>query len=225
MVNSILSVHFPKAGGSSLRSSLKRALPKHEFIEQYNDDPIAMESLCNTNPRQSQQEAYERLKDKDNLYIIHGHFPARKFNLIDFDARISIVRHPISWAISLNNYWNELAEKEKRGHSLFMKFKKERPSIEDFFENYEVLRTCLSDAYFRNDDISVFDFIGIQEKYSESIIKIGEILEVNLNERKSNVTKRQKIKQKDLSERTLNKLYKLFDQDIKLYEKIVNRFW
>lgn len=225
MINSILSVHFPKAGGSSLKSSLKKALPRHEFLEQYNDDPIVKESLCNKSLIQSQQEAYHNLKDKKNPYIIHGHFPAKKFNLLDFDARISIVRHPISWAISLNNYWNQLADKGMSGHSLFVKFKKERPSIEEFFENYEVLRTCLSGSYFTKDDIYNFDFIGIHEKYSESIVKIGKILEVNLTERRSNVTKRKKIKQKDLNPKTLNRLYELFHQDIKLYEQIVNRFW
>ena len=218
----VLSVHYPKAGGSSLKTSLKK-LSSFNIIEIYDDDPVDPLSKINTDTLSSQENGKIIYNSSVQSTIFHGHFSPRKFSNLDFDLKFTIIRHPVNWIISLYFFWSKMADEGHTAHKLYEKFKIERPSLQEFAK-YPTINSCLSKAYFGDYPIEDFDFIGIQERYKETIIRLSELLGQQLIESKRNRGQDIDIMSK-IDDKTLNSLYRLLAKDINFYEEIKSRFW
>ena len=218
----VLSVHYPKAGGSSLKTSLKK-LGSFNVIEIYDDDPVDPLSKTNTDPLSSRENAKTIYNSSAQDTIFHGHFSPRKFQNLDFDLKFTIIRHPVNWIISLYFFWSKMADDGVTAHNLYEKFKIERPSLQDFAK-YPAINDCLSRAYFGDYPIENLDFVGIQERYQETIKRLSELLGQQLMESEEN--KRQNIDiLPEVDDKTLNRLYSLLAKDISFYEEVKSRFW
>jgi hypothetical protein len=122
----VMSVHYPKAGGTSLRTAFDVAKDETTIIALYDDDPVDPDSVSNYNPVLAALEGKNLVSQYSDV-IIHGHFSPRKFKNVDFDIRISIIRQPVEWLISLHNFWSKVAQDGKSGHKIFERFKAEKP--------------------------------------------------------------------------------------------------
>jgi hypothetical protein len=168
----IISMHSPKAGGSSFRNLLKKEFGLF-FREDYGDLPI-IKSLEN---RSRDAEAHRRrvrlykwrLLQLTNVQCIHGHFlPYKYLDLVDKPKVhfVTWLRDPLERMASHYYYWQR-TYKGKKSHHLHQQVMEEKWTLEDF---------CLS-SRFRNIysqylyqfPIEHFDFIGITEFFDEDL--------------------------------------------------------
>jgi hypothetical protein len=200
----IIFVHIPRTGGGTFSQILKEWYPKHW---------IRTSGYRNTiNPEKSD--------------VICGHFrfqpEYKKYFVCTF------IRYPYDWYISRWLYHNELSNNKIKS-PLDMKNADFGPLQQFASENSPRYATWsrnnVQSFYFNNAKISDFDFIGITDKYKESVERFktlyGETRDWN-HTYKKNSTKKENIKIKpEWKERILKKS----KNDLKLYNSVVEKFY
>ena len=191
-------MHVPKTAGTSFLNTLKLVYGQMHVAEDYYG------SL----PKRS---VYAK--------IIHGHFPASKYDYIFSKAKkITWLRDPTERIISWYYYW---LQNKNNNDSRYLKFISEKPNLVEFSEWKEV-RTELSEFYFKNCELESFSIIGFTEDYKESLAKMSQLfdwkncklLQNNHNPNKSEINKitRDKIKS------NLAEEYMIYNAALKLFK-------
>ena len=237
MIKTVLYIHYPKCGGISLIESMKRALIGYTPVPYYiDDDPLCIENINSESIEQGRMLAREVMsKFNGKKLFVYGHCSPRSFVNEEIDYRFTMLRHPVDWFFSLYIYWSERSKLDKPAqlrkkdyqhiHKLYDWFLKEQPSLVDFVDHPKI-RKCLSETFFGGYDINNLDFVGIQEQYSKSLQIIGKTIGVQLIEQRKNVTtKKEEYSQALRTKKNIRMIEDALKEDIKLYEKMVNRFW
>ena len=207
IVDKLISVHFPKAAGSSLRAQLVAHLPD-KFEEDYTHDPLGKYG----------QETAEFPAEKR---IVHGHFrPDRYLNTDVFLA--TFLREPVENLVSIYYFWITCGE---HGNPVHTRFLSERPSIFEF-ARHAPFSALMSEVYFGNFDMNKFNFIGFHERRDIDIPKLGSILGIPLQ---SNVHENlgPLNVQRDEILKTASKLNILRDnlkKDVLFYETLLDKY-
>lgn len=166
----IISVHIPKTSGTYFKNILNKLDTNILFfdygignpntrlildgVDQYIDDENSLKTFLKC------------FIDRGKTFIIHGHFPASKYDFICSDRiLITWVRHPIKRLYSLYNYWLKI-NPFKKSHE-FLYFKKNINSFSEFAINE--LYTNYISRYFDCKSLNEFDFIGVQDEISLSM--------------------------------------------------------
>ncbi len=181
----LISHHIPKTAGTSFYKTITNAYGSKEVMGVYERDVCV--SLIREEP----------IWVSSNKKVLHGHFPARPFQLKQFPnaKRIIWIRDPVDRAWSNLRHWmaNESGEK-------YLEFKTKYIDGYDF-SMAELFDKLVHDRFF-HDIVGVykiafkavkpndFDFIGRTEKYDEDIARLGELLGkplITANENKSKI--------------------------------------
>jgi SAM-dependent methyltransferase len=199
----VVSVHFPKAAGSSLKSQFATLLGDAVSLD-YSHDPLTPAGA-------------ETAPFPDGKRIVHGHFRAQRYASANA-YWITFLRHPVDNLISIYSYWKSLMTP---GHELHGRFLRERPSIFDFAA-YPGIRRLMSETYFGEFDMNRFDFIGFHETRDVDVRRLAEALNLPLvaeiHENKTiHSTERQQL-EADPSIRL--RLEDLLAEDVAFYERL-----
>ncbi len=174
----IIFVHFPKAGGSSVRSALKTAYGKRLFLD--NDFFRVAPERTGPEAEQLRRRIHVEIEERqvelvEDYDIVFGHFRADKYNFFgDSAQRCIILREPISRLCSEYFFHVREGNFKKRGQ--------EGISLLEFAElsdQIEFYRSYLGDL-----SLSRFDVIGLVELLPMSLElyrrKFGVTLEVSV---------------------------------------------
>jgi len=155
----LISIHVPKAAGSSFKKVLEH---------QYGGTLLPIYK----NELNKKIWNNERIDISLKYRAIQGHFPATQQLLESFpNAKlISWVRHPLNRIISYYYYWLKRPRHNNPNHDRFIN---EKPSLVEF-SSWEIMQGELH-SYFQVP-IENFDYIGVVENYEESFRRISEIL-------------------------------------------------
>ena len=117
----LISVHFPKAGGSALRSELVAAFGEASILHDYDCDPVDP-----INPLWMDRDRFMRRRPRgvSPYGVVHGHFPIIKYDLLPKACRIVMLREPVENLISIHYFWRSLFDSAFRGHALYEYVKK-----------------------------------------------------------------------------------------------------
>ena len=160
----IISVHFPKAAGSSLKKSFLAAYGQEGVYFDYEDDPKDPTCQYYIDSDGCRDEA-SKISERPGVKVIHGHFHPSKYDQIKNAKRITFLRHPIDNLISTYFFWKKL---EGPGHALFNYFHDNHLTLIELAK-LPAIRYLMSRTYFGNFDMKLFDFIGFQESYSAGL--------------------------------------------------------
>jgi hypothetical protein len=166
-------VHIPKAAGSSLKTSISQTTAPEKTYFDYNK-PLSMHPL----PRKLQCIASSFLTRGMEQDVIFGHFMAGKYANLSkgsFCKRpgwnyIVFVRDPLQRAMSHYYFWKRTDDSQ---HKVWRRFSRENWSLERFLLSPE--HENFMSQYLWRFPISNFDFIGITERFEESIQLLGGI--------------------------------------------------
>jgi SAM-dependent methyltransferase len=153
----VVSIHFPKAAGSSLHIQLTKLLGEMVALD-YTHDPLT-------------DAGAEKAGFPIGKRIVHGHFRAQRY-ASEKAYWMTFLRHPVDTLISIYFFWKSLPEP---GHLLHGRFLRERPSILEFAV-YPGITCLMSKTYFGDFDMSRFDFIGFYESRDTDIPRLAEDL-------------------------------------------------
>src|SRR6516225_10146336 len=142
----LISVHFPKASGSSFAGALIAAFgeaavhcPPH-----YDCDPVDP-----ANPLRISPDWFLRHRPRDvkPYTVVHGHQPIIKYDLLPSAYRVVLLREPVQNLISIYYYWKNLFDTGFTAHAVFEFVKKERLSLLEMAE-IPIMRRLTSRTYF-----------------------------------------------------------------------------
>lgn len=221
MTLDLLSVHVPKCAGTSLRKALVGAYGRDRVRLEYDDRPDDPNSPMNAAPEQFLAEfAAERCAKLEGKQVVHGHFNVRKYDGVAANARVTVLREPVSRLASHYSYWMYSLPKSK--NSLHEWVRTEKPSLPAFAEIPQ-LRWFYTRVFFRDVDMSGFDIIGDYSLLPEFEQSVAECLgrPLALESVNVNLTPEYEALTAELSqdEATLARLRELLADDIRFYER------
>ena len=207
----LISVHFPKAAGSSLIKAYENAFGPDYVCRDDENDPLDPCGIINLDPAR-----YEKTKPTSlgHYAVAHG-------------LRVVALREPVDNVISFYYYWRLIADRADpgyKGHGLYRHFCDAQPSLFEFAA-IPSIRYLMTRVYFRDVDMTQFDAIGdyvdlnryLQQVASLTGIELGPLPRVNVTE--SSDERRSVLE----DARVLAKLRDLLSEDSKFYERYCRR--
>lgn len=147
----LISVHTPKAAGTSIRKILSDAFGD-TFVADYRDDPADPLSERHLNP--PRYFARNRVL-AEGVNCIHGHFHPGQFRLDD-EFLFTILRHPIDNVISIYTFWKSDRSNPTGLHAYFLANELDVLQLAQL----PLIRHLYSYSYFGGFDMERFDAIG-----------------------------------------------------------------
>ena len=208
----LISIHIPKTAGTSFRNSLEGVYGKEEVIRL--DIGLVRQEV----------RVWEALYDADQLpprtKVVHGHFSypllTRHFEIDPSIPVITWLRDPVKRVVSNYLYLaKRLAEElkeEERGLNILKKM--QRSLIE--YASYEPSQNRMT-RFLEGLDLERMAFVGLVESYDEDLAHLATRLDwtdypvFHYNQTGKNSG--------DISERELDLIRSLNQEDIRLYER------
>jgi hypothetical protein len=198
----VISIHFPKAAGTSLHVQFAQLLG-HQVALDYAHDPLTSAG-CETSEFPSGKR------------LVHGHFRAQRYASTNA-YWMTFLRHPVNNLYSIYFFWRNYPETDNAVHARFLR---ERPSILEF-ATYPGINRLMSETYFGNFDMSRFNFIGFYETRDADIPRLskdlGLPLVVGVHQNPTPETSERLEMEADLSVR--QQLTDLLNADVAFYER------
>ena len=168
----LISLHTPKAGGSSFKKLLEENY-KHQLLSDYNDKPINKtvdERQLEVLTFRKKLRLYKKyIYEYKNYQCIHGHFLPYKYDYYlkrDNCYFITWLREPLDRLASHYYYWYRSYNKNKSSY-LHRKVVEEKWSFKKFAFS-EKMKNFYS-QFLWNFPIENFDFIGVFEFYQSDM--------------------------------------------------------
>ena len=159
----LIFVHIPKSGGTSIRAAVTEFFSHDLMLDDYGDRPNDPISPMNIDPygfldRCRQQNALTLA----NKAAVIGHFWIAKYEGVAADIRATILRDPITRAISQFFFWPA----QNANNALHQYVISNRLSFIEFARIPRV-NSLYTSIYFRDVDMAQFDFIGTYDRLSQ----------------------------------------------------------
>lgn len=208
----LISVHAPKAGGTSIGRSLQKAFGSG-YRGENSDDPASPLSERNLHP--ARYFSRNRILPLE-VNCIHGHFHPGQFNVEEKTFLFTMLRHPVSNIISIYTFWKTL---ESQGQPLHDYFLREQLDIIET-ARLPLLRWLYSQTYFGGFDMGRFDMIGRHEDRGTDLLRLGTLLGLTIDGNEySNSTPLSHERDELLADHALlRRLHIILADDIRFYE-------
>jgi len=218
----LVSVHFPKSGGTAFVLALREALGAERVALRYDCDPVDPVNPMHLAPAWF---AVRRPTTIAPHRAVHGHFHIAIYDLVSDAKRIVMLRHPVDNFISIYYYWQQLFAANATGHAVFEFVKAQQLSLLEVAK-LPCLRRLMSETYFGNFDMSRFDVIGAFERQKGFFLAVSHLIDVpSLNVPVSNVTAYPEERGNVMADTNLlRQLRDLLAEDLRFYERLEPRF-
>jgi hypothetical protein len=157
----IVSVHFPKAAGSSLKKQFVELLGDKVVLD-YNHDPLIYAGS-------------ETADFPEGKTLVMGHFRAQRYASVNAYL-MTFLRHPVNNLISFYYFWKAIPE----SHAFHARFLREQPSILEF-AMYPGITNLMCESYFGGCDMSRFNFLGFYENRNSDFPRLAKDLDLPLS--------------------------------------------
>jgi hypothetical protein len=207
----LVSVHYPKAAGSSLAAALKAHFGDALALD-YHHDPV--------NPDHSLSE---RPLLAEGARAVHGHFRWDRYIEHRGAFRLTFLREPVANLVSIYSFWRSLPPQRSPTHDRFLS---EQTSIVDFARSYWPIRRLMSVTYFGGIEIGSFDLVGFYETRVRDLGRLSKQLGLSLQSdiyvnRTAPMNDRQLFRE---DAATVSTLRSLLSDDVAFYEKARERW-
>jgi hypothetical protein len=212
----LISVHFPKASGTSFRLALQTAFGEAAVLGTYETDPMNTDDAYWIYPAWFKRN---RPRNVHPFQVVHGHFRIEKYDLLPAACRIVMLREPVDNVISMFYHWRSLFDTQIPGHALYRLFKQQQLTLLEFAE-MPMVRRLMSQTYFGGYDMRRFDLIGSYDRRTEFIQAVSRLVGVPLAlDDRANTTAPFEERDNAAADTGLRaKLHELLQDDLRFYE-------
>jgi hypothetical protein len=219
MLAKLISLHFPKAGGSSLLIAYETALGANNVLRDVENDPADPCGMINLHPAR-----YEATKPTslEPYAAVHGHFHIGRYDRIRDAVRVVCLREPVENLISIYYFW-QYCRQNRLGegwHGLYQYYCRSGMDILEF-ATIPLLQNLMNRTYFRDVDMTCFDAIGDYSDLAGYAQRVASLIGVGLPTlRKANVTPPSEERRTVVEDpKTLASLRSLLAADLRFYER------
>jgi hypothetical protein len=218
----LISVHFPKSGGSAFRASLLAAFGTEKLALAYGFDPVDPANPMWIAPSWFFNRRPQTIAPHT---AVHGHIPVSRYDLVPGAARIVMLREPVENLISIYYFWLQSFQTDTVGHAIFEFVKANRLTLLEVAE-LSALRRLMSSSYFGGYDMRRFDVIGVFERQEAFRTAVSSILGLEIPAAgRVNVTPPSEERGNVLCDtKLMAKLRHLLADDIRFFGALSGRF-
>lgn len=211
----LISVHVPKAGGTSTGSLLGKMFPGDELLLDYAEDPAQPLSHRQIDPVRYLQM---RVRPPPHVRAIHGHFHPAKYLDVPGARWFTVLRRPPELLISI--YW--FFESENLDAPLHRYFIEESLTVEEL-ARLPILNRLLSETYFGGVDMHRFDVIGRHEERAEALRRLADLAErpLTADEHLRRTPGKQYMQEMLHDDALIRRLESILADDMRFYERWV----
>ena len=213
----IISVHIPKAGGLTFFRHLEHIYGEEAIIMKGWNKPFGHEDYEVDPP----QHVINHFAQDDVPSIAHGHFLATKFDVIKNAKRIIWFRNPVERVCSHYHFWKVLEDKK---HPCWLKLHENDLSLVDFAK-LDGVKNHFS-MFLDGTPLTSFDFIGLVERFDESLRLFYKIFAVNVDVLNVHENKNELRKKKfyDIDDDVRQEIEEINRADMGLYKQAIHEF-
>lgn len=212
-MTALISVHVPKAGGTSIGRALENAFGGG-FLRDYLDDPARPLS-----PRQLDPIRYVARQEPlpNGVSCVHGHFHPGKYKVDADNILFTMLRHPVDNIISIYFFWKGFAPERHTLHEYVIKHKLTLLEMAQL----PILRDLFSQTYFGGFEMRQFHVIGRHEAREPALLKLSKLVGLTIDHSiRENATPRSAEREEVEGDRDLrHRLTDILAGDIKFYER------
>jgi hypothetical protein len=200
----ILFVHVPKTAGTSFRKAASQSKKIVHVLCDYGKDNATTTSEINDAAHYSNDTLSIELvlKNHEN-YILTGHFPVDRYKRFFYPYEIGIfIRDPVDRVLS--NYYHKQRNEQFTG------------SIEEFIQTNAADNLQLKQ--FGDLAPQYFGFIGISDKYDESIALVNALYSIDLEVLELNLNPEKKLSNYEINDNIAQTIVELNCKETELYK-------
>jgi hypothetical protein len=204
-------VHIPKTAGTSFRLGAEEFFGKARIVYDYGVTAPQTDPLVRAALYQERQDfwALRQACERQGAAMIAGHVGARRFaSLFGVARTITFLRNPVQRVAS------EYVHLIDRGRY--------KGSFRDFFSR-PAMHNRLSKV-MSGIDQEAFGFVGLTERYPETIEMLNQRYDVGIRVRQDNRRDESRALMQQLSSGELEELVRLNKQDLRLFEMASDLF-
>lgn len=209
----LISIHVPKAAGTTFKQVLRQV---------YNPDEIFFDY-----PHKGNNRNRMLIQPKPEVRIIHGHFPAPKYNQKFPEAKKIIwLRNPIKRLISLYFFWKTWQILVANDELNLEQLKDANLSFIEFAEKPE-MQNLIKLNFVQNEKLIDFYFVGIHEFFTEDLHELKVMLnwpEFELETQNTNPYPEYKSLLEEVlsNQEIVQKVSALNQEDLELYQEALS---
>jgi hypothetical protein len=205
-------VHLPKTAGTSFRHAFEVEHPGSVLLDYRANSPKTSKAVMrlvykSDLPPGQRSKALKQYADETGALLLSGHFHSKKYwNAFDHGRFVTILRNPLDRIVSSYN-------RHVRRGQVSMPF-------EEFALSREV---NLQSKRLEGTPIEEFGFVGLSERFEESLKQFNARFGTNLREfvRSKAPEDGQRVRKADLSPALLKEIGDAHRDDIALYDAAV----
>ncbi len=204
----LVHVHIPKTGGTSLRHAMDRHFGPERSLYDYNTQAKLTSPLVVEWMYEKQDPAGFAEAVRDGQYrVLTGHFPLGKYLTVFPDARfVTWVREPVARLWSAFRHYT-------RHHGYTRTF-------QDFYREPRFINQQSRMLSAAPDRVA---FIGVTERYGESLRGLRDRLGIELSERQSNLSPEVAAEETPPTAGDIEVIRQLNAEDVALYADALQR--
>lgn len=217
----IISIHAPKAGGTSTLALWKQAFGEERVLMDYDDPPGNPSATFLIDPVGWGESRPTTIPEP--IQVVHGHFRPGKYDLVKDAFRMTILRHPVDNLISIYCYWKKIPPQPNAVHHYFLTNNLDVLSL----ARLPIIQNLYSNTYFGGWDMGRLDFIGRHETRADDLQRLAGMLgisiDTNLHLNATEPDGANLEKETILADsRLMDQLRNVLTKDISFYEKHSN---
>lgn len=221
----IISVHVPKAAGTTMLHLFQQAFGKDAVMADYGDIPGNPASACEMDPEGFMVRRPMALAPE--VRVVHGHFKARKYDLIPGAFRMTVLRHPVDNLLSIYRYWQHIPLQPSPLHQYF---RRENLSALQL-ARIPLIRYLYSRTFFGEWDIGRLDFVAFHDTRQRDLARLSGMLgvcldtELHMNPTSSFIKRKKKAAEAgEVSDAEVKKIEEALEDDLRLYDRLREKF-
>jgi hypothetical protein len=206
----ILFIHTPKTAGTSFRrAALVSRNIKHVLCDYGKDNATTTPAINTVQYYSSDERSIEFILKEYKNYILTGHFSADRYKMFFYPYEIGIfIREPVDRVLS--NYYH----KKRKGDF--------SDSLEAFIQTNAASNLQLKQ--FGDLAPEYFGFIGVSDRYDESIALINALYSIDLKVLKLNSNPSKKSTGYEVQDDIRRKICDSNNEEIELYKSAEKLF-
>jgi hypothetical protein len=200
----ILFVHVPKTAGTSFRNAANQSAKIDHVLCDYGKDNETTTFRINyANYYSNDKLSVELILRSHENYILTGHFSVNRYKRFFFPYEIGIfIRNPVNRVLS--NYYHKQRKEQFEG------------GIEEFIQTNAADNLQLK--HFGELAPEYFGFIGISERYQDSITLVNALYSIDLEVLSLNLNPEKKSSSYEIEDKITHMISELNCKEIELYK-------